>query len=353
MLGKQEKTIETLEKVLEIEPTNPNAFIILSDLYRNKNNTEKAFAYTLKAFASKALSIDVKMRTLLTYYDWTDTDTALLERAYQLIDTLIVVHPQSPKPYTIAGDYYYRDDSLKKAQENFRIATEIDPSRFPIWQQLMIISFDLKDYEEVVILSEAAQELFPSQPTSFYFAGLAHLQLNNYASAIDQLSTGKIMVIANDGLLAQFYASLGDAHNALKEYKESDNSYNKSLDISPDNTYVLNNYSYYLSLRKEKLDEAEKMMKKCIQLEPNQPSYLDTYAWIFYQQKNYPKALEWLEKALDNGGTSSATIVEHYGDILFQLGREEEALKEWMFAKELGSDSEWIDQKIRDKKLYE
>ncbi len=353
LLGKQDKTIETLEKALEIDPDNPNAFIILSDLYRNKNNSQKSFEYTLRAFASTNLSIDVKMRTLLTYYEWTDSDTILLDQAYLLIDTLIATHPESAKPYTIAGDYYFRDNRLEEAQENFRKATEIDPSRYPIWQQLMIISFDLKNYQEVVVLSEASQELFPSQPTSYYFAGLAHLQLKNYASSIDQLNIGKIMVIGNDNLLAQFYATLGDAHNALKEYDDSDSSYKKSLEIMPDNTYVLNNYSYYLSLRKEQLKEAEQMMKKCIELEPNQPSYLDTYAWVFYQQKNYQKALEWLEKALDKGGASSATIVEHYGDILFQLGREEEALKEWNIAKELGSDSEWIDQKIRDKKLYE
>ena len=215
----------------------------------------------------------------------------------------------------------------------------------------MIISFDLKDYDEVVVLSEASQELF-DQPTSYYFGGLAR-QLKQFASAVDQLNTGKLMVIGNDPLLAQFYASLGDAYNALKEFSDSDKSYKNSLEISPDNTYVLNNYSYYLSLRKEKLEEAEQMMKKCIELEPKQSSYLDTYAWVFYQQKKYQKALEWLEKSLDNGGASSATIVKHYGDVLYQLGREEEALKGWNIAKELGSDSEWLDKKIRDKKLYE
>lgn len=353
LLGKQDKTIEALERALEIDADNPNAFIILSDLYRNKKENDKAFEYTLRAFSSTSLNIDAKMRILLSYYDWTDTDSVLLTQAYQLIDTLIVAHPDDAKPYTIAGDYYFRADSLQKAQLNFRKATELDPSRYPIWQQLMIISFDLKDYDEVVVLSEASQELFPSQPTSYYFAGLAHLQLKNYSASVEQLNTGKLMVIGNDALLAQFYASLGDAYNALKEFDNSDQAYQQSLQLSPDNTYVLNNYSYYLSLRKEDLEQAEQMMKKCLDLEPNQSSYLDTYAWVLYQQKKYQKALLWLEKALDNGGVSSPTIVEHYGDILFQLGRHEEALTEWNNAKELGSESEWIDKKISDKTLYE
>ena len=69
--------------------------------------------------------------------------------------------------------------------------------------------------------------------------------------------------------------------------------------------------------------------------------------------KDYNEALIWIKKALASGGSSSATIVEHYGDILYQLSRTDEALEQWKKAQELGSDSEWIDQKIADKKLYE
>jgi len=270
-----------------------------------------------------------------------------------LIEALKSAHPNDAKPFTIAGDFYYRDGKLDQAQQNFRTAVELDPSRYPIWQQLMIIAFDKKDYEEVIQLGEASQELFPSQPTSYYFSGLSYLQQKKHSSAIDQFNTGKLMVIANDNLLAQFYASLGDAYHAIESYKDSDKSYNKSLELFPENTYVLNNFSYYLSLRKTKLDQAQEMMSLCVKLQPNQPSYEDTYAWIFYQKKDYKNALIWLEKALKNGGNSSATIVEHYGDALFQLDKAAEAFDQWLKAKELGSDSEWIDKKIADKILYE
>ena len=351
--GKQEKAISTLEKVLEINESDSRAVIILSELYRNNEELDKSFEYTKKAFASQDLSIDSKIRTLLTYYDFTEEDTATLSTTYELIETLKLVHPNNAKPYTIAGDFYYRDGKIDEAQTNFRSAIEIDASRYPIWQQLMIIAFDKKEYEEVIQLGEASQELFPSQPTSYYFSGLAYLQQKKYSSAIDQLNTGKLIVIANDNLLAQFYASLGDAYHAIENYKDSDKSYDKSLELSPDNTYVLNNFSYYLSLRNTKLEQAEEMMSVCVKLQPNQSSYEDTYAWVFYQKKDYKNALIWLEKSIKNGGSSSPTIVEHYGDVLYQLGRNDEALEQWIKAKELGSDSEWIEKKIADKTLYE
>lgn len=351
--GKQTKAIQAIEKSLALKADNASAFIMLSDLYRNKNELDKSFDYTKKAFGSQELGVDAKMRLLLTYYDWTDSDTMLLSKAYSLIDILLETHPNNAKPFTIAGDYYYRDDNLTAAKTNFLRAAELDPSRFPIWQQLMIISFDLKEYDEVIILSESVQELFPSQPTSYYFAGLAYMQEKKYSSAIDQFHTGKLMVIDNPNLLAQFYASLGDAYHAQEEIPESDDAYDKSLDIMPDNTYVLNNYSYYLSLRKKKLEKASDMMKRCVELSPGQASYEDTYAWVLYQLKDYNTALIWIEKALASGGISSATIVEHYGDILYRLKRTNEALEQWQKAKELGSDSENLDQKIADKKLYE
>ena len=116
---------------------------------------------------------------------------------------------------------------------------------------------------------------------------------------------------------------------------------------------MLNNYSYYLSLRKTKLQQAVEMMSLCVKLSPGEPSYEDTYAWVFYQLKDYNSALFWIEKAISGGGNNNSTIVEHYGDILYQLSKKEAALLQWQKAKELGSKSKFIDKKISDKKLYE
>ena len=110
--GKQAKAIQTLEKSLELKSDNAMAFIMLSDLYRNNKELDKSFDYTKKAFGSLDLGIDAKMRLLLTYYDWTDTDTLLLSKAYTLIDILSETHPNDAKPFTIAGDYFYYDSTL-------------------------------------------------------------------------------------------------------------------------------------------------------------------------------------------------------------------------------------------------
>ena len=182
---------------------------------------------------------------------------------------------------------------------------------------------------------------------------MSFIQADQSQKAIEPLETGKMMVIENKQLKAQFYTSLGDAYNSIKNYQMSDSSYITSLSLFPENPYVLNNFSYYLSLRNQKLDKALEMMSLCVSISPNISSYEDTYAWIYYKMEDYKKALIWIEKSIKNGGNESPVILEHYGDILFKIGQEELAIKQWIKSKQLGSQSDLIDKKIQDKKLYE
>jgi tetratricopeptide (TPR) repeat protein len=116
---------------------------------------------------------------------------------------------------------------------------------------------------------------------------------------------------------------------------------------------VLNNYAYYLALRGEKLDEALKMSEKSNVLSPNNAAYEDTYGWVLYKLGRYADAKEWVGKALQHGGNADGTVLEHYGDILFQFGDVNGAVEAWTKAKALNVDSETIEKKIADRRLYE
>ena len=146
---------------------------------------------------------------------------------------------------------------------------------------------------------------------------------------------------------------MGDAHHSLKNNVESDKNYDNALRIDPNNVIVLNNYSYYLSLRNEDLEKAKRMSAKSNNLAPNQASFQDTYAWILFQLKEYENAKIWIDKAIDNSSDPSAELLEHKGDILFHLGELEEAVEFWKRAKKAGSTSKTIDKKITDKTYYE
>ena len=92
------------------------------------------------------------------------------------------------------------------------------------------------------------------------------------------------------------------------------------------------------------------MSYRTIKAEPENSTYLDTYAWILFEKESYPMALIYIDSALKNGGDESSVIVEHAGDIYFMNDKKDEAVELWKKALEMGSDSKTLKEKIRKKK---
>lgn len=351
--GLFDKALQAYNDLLVIDPTNAYVHLSLADLYRNQKQNEKAFQEIKIAFQSKELDIDTKVKILLSYYSITETFSELKADADELCKIIVAVHPDEAKAFSIYGDFLFRDKKYEAARKEYRMSISLDKEKYALWNQLLVIESELNDYVSMQKESKDAMELFPNQAAPYFFSGIANVQLKNYQTAVDDLTEGKEFVFDNNLLLSQFYATIGDAQNQLKNNNESDAAYDKSLELDPTNVYVLNNYAYYLSLRNKNLEKAESMSKKSNELEPNNNSYQDTYGWVLYQLKKYDDAKVWVGKAIENGGKANGTLLEHYGDILFQLGDKNAAINYWIEAKKYSGHSDAIEKKIADKKLYE
>ena len=140
----------------------------------------------------------------------------------------------------------------------------------------------------------------------------------------------------------------------MKNYRLSDENYEKALKIDPENSYVLNNYAYYLSLRNENLEKAETMSAKSVKLDPGNAANMDTYGWVLYKLGRYTEAAEWVEKAIELLPHRLMLIyLEHLGDIYFKLGDTDKARSNWQNALKVGKGSEFLEKKIKERKLYE
>lgn len=348
-----DKAFEIYQQILEKDSTDNFSHLGLYDYYRNIGEKEKAYNEIKQVFESEDFDIDSKMQILLSYFSYTENDSELKKEAFDLNKILIKTHPSEAKAYTIYADFLYREKKVESAKENYLKAIELDSSKFAIWSQVLLIDAELQNYDDLLAHSKPAIDLFPNQPMFYFFYGVANMQKKNYQEAADYFVLGKDFVLDNPPLLAQFYANLGDSYYQLKQHKESDEAYEKALEIEPRNIFVLNNYGYYLSLREEHLERAEELSALANEIEPNQPNYEDTYAWILYKQGKYIAAKEWLEKAIANGGDKNAVILEHLGDVHAKLNNIEKALEFWNLAKTQGEGSDLLNKKIEDKKLYE
>ncbi len=348
-----EKAFQTYQEILKIDPNNPYIHLALADYYREQRKDDEFFKEVKIAFANEDLEIDKKVKILMSYYSLTEQYPQYKENAYELCKIMLGVHPEEAKAHSVYADFLFRDKKYADAKKAYENVIERDNSKYVVWSQLMICESELNDYNSLEKHSTEAIDLFPTQALPYFLNGLANYNLKKYSSAITSFLDAQEFVYGNEPLQVQILMYLGDVYFTTKEFEKSDKAYEEALQLEPQNAGILNNYAYYLSLRKKKLDYAEKLSKRSLNLHPESISYMDTYGWIFYQQGKYTEAKEWLEKALQAGADNRPAILEHYGDVLFQLKENAKALEFWQKAKNLGGNSEFLEKKIAEKKLYE
>jgi len=353
-MGDNQKALETYNKVKEIDPDNPFTHLSLANYYRNIGEKEKSLDELKMAFGNKNLDLETKISILSSYDALVDMHPEMLEQALDMCRIMIEAHPNDARVHIIYGDFLTRATQFEKAREEFRIAQKMGSNDFAVVQQLLFLHSQLNDWD--AILSESGEALadYPDQPVIYYFRGVALSQKKRYEEAITSFQSGVKLVVDNNNLEAQFYAGLGDAYNELKDYVRSDSSYERALVSNPKDAFVMNNYSYYLSLRGDRLAKAEELSKRSNELVPNTSSFEDTYGWILYKMGKYGDAKTWIEKSLAHGSDKSAVVLEHFGDVLYKLGDTNRAIEYWQKAKDTGEPgSEFLEKKIHEKKLFE
>lgn len=349
--GKTDKAVKLYEDILRIDPDNGYAYFALADYYRSKGDKEKWYASLKSGMASKTLDVKAKLTGMVSFISLKEFDNHT-QRCYELARIFIDANPTEATAYMILGDLYSQDKNYESARNEYLKAIAIEPATYMAWQQIIFCSSELRNNIYLQKDCEQALEYFPNEPAFYIYYSIASMQLKEYEKAFDGAKKGIEVAAEQTDILVQLYSTLGDASHYLKRYNACDSAYEEALKLDPNNAYALNNYAYFLSLRNVKLDKAEEMSKRSLELEPANSSYMDTYGWVLYQRKEYEKAKEYIEKALKIT-PNSAEVIEHLGDIQYKLNLKEEAINSWKRAKELGSSGEYLDKKIKEGKLYE
>lgn len=349
--GKTQEALEVYKRALDADPNNAYVQLSLAEYHERIGKTDTGFEYLKMAYANPALDIDTKVGVLLRMYGQAARDRETRRRTLLLCDNLAMTHPTDAKAHSIRGDFLYLDEQRDSARASYQRAVAIDPTKFAVWSQLLVISSELNDPKSMLEDSKKAMELFPEQPTVYLFNGIANNQLKHYEGAVSALNTGASLTLGNPALSSQMLAGLGDALHELGRDAASDSAYRAALTHDPNSLYALNNFAYFLALRGEQLDKALEMSAKTIAKEPQNASYQDTYGWALFMAGRYDEAEKHLKMAMELSAGSSSEVLEHYGDALFKLNRTDEAVEYWQRAKNAGSTSETLDKKISARSL--
>lgn len=382
-LGQQDAAFEEIEKLAKKYPMEARYQIILGDLYLEKNDTVKARAYYDKAhetdpdnpyyivsmanyyeaignkdaaeteifdaLVNEKLDVETKVAILSRYIMRLQQSQKGTERANTLFKALLEQHPEDTDLKQMYGSLLITQGKTDEARFQFQLVTEMEPENASAWQQLLNLALRTEDVEEVIRICTKCQTLFPNAPEYYFYLGIAYYQQDKYQEALDTYYAGiDIIPAENPQLKSDFYGQVGDIYYKMNQLDQTYKAYDEALKYNDNNIVVLNNYAYFLSLDKKDLKKAERMSAQCIKIEPDNATYLDTYAWIFFVQGNYTLAKIYIESALEKDTTKSAELVNHYGDILFMTGDKNGAVSQWEKAREMGKESETLNRKIAE-----
>lgn len=339
-------------KIKELEPNNKYINISLMDYYQSMGEIDKAFDEFIAAIKNKNLDYETKSQIYDFWFQNRD-DKNSNEEAEIAGRAFIETHSDKSIGYYIIATVYLNEKEYASAKEYYIMALEREPSNFASLYQLSYCYIQLYDYQNLIKTTEKAISLYPEQPLFYLFNGIGYFNIKDYENTLKALEKGRKMS-ANKELTADFDTYIGDTYHLLNNTEKAFEAYDRVLRTNPDNIYVLNNYAYYLSLENKDLERALQMSSKTIKAEPKNPTYLDTYAWVLYKLGRYEDALKYMNKVFKYEKNPQGINYEHLGDIYYQLGDTKNAVKNWKKAKKEGGEvSEFLEQKIKDEKLYE
>ena len=348
--GEDSLALKIYDQALEVIPNDPNILNELAQYYHNNHQIEKAKKLYQEIIQNRRFELSEKRNILNKFRRLVEFNSELYGFTKSIMMLAAEQHPYDPSINLIIADFTYDSKDYKESTRYYQRVIDSKPNDYNAWIQLVTSFYNISEYEKMSKKSSEALEFFPTQPSFYLYSGIARIQLEQYDVAVEILEEGNDLLLSTDKQLkAQFMSSLGDAYHAVGKHEESDSYFELSLELNPENHFVLNNYAYYLSERNIQLEKAKKMSKKSNALNPDEASFQDTYGWILYKLGDYEKALNWLKKSELNGGNNSAIINEHIGDVYEKLGQRERALKYWKLASHIGGGSDQLLNKLKQK----
>ena len=344
-LGRTRDSEYYVSQMNEKFPNHKYTLRFLLDESLADKDYERFFVNLEKTILNGQEALEYKKDMVLKAYEIQNEHTKYADSFKVLARQMLKMYPRNYHVLSFVGDCML-DSDKEFAMECYRRSVEEGNTDVITMQRVLIFNAKSGHYDKLYTNSKSFLANNSGQFPLYYFNGLACLQLRKDREAIEVLEEGLVYFRGESSLKSEYYSVLAQAYHNIKEYMESDQYYEEAIAADKSNLVAMNNYSYFLSLRGEKLDRALDIIKKVCETEPNNVAYLDTYAWVLYKNGKFEKSREVMERALTLGGLQDPDILEHYGDILHKLSEREKAVIYWRKAIEKGGDKEKILKKI-------
>ena len=351
--GKKEEAYNLYRKVLDAEPDNAMAMYSLASYYDATGQKELYQQQLDTLLLNKKVASDTKLNVMRQFIVQNEQESKDSTLVINLFNRILEQEPDDAQLPMLYAQYLLSKGMNKESLPVLRQVLEIEPTNTAARMMLLGEAIRKEDYADVTSLCESGIEANPDMLEFYFYLAIAYNQAERTDDVITVCQKALTHVTDNSKkeVVSDFYSILGDAYHTRNLNKEAYAAYDSALVYNSSNIGALNNYAYYLSVERRDLDKAEEMSYRTVKAEPNNSTYLDTYAWILFEKGNYAEARLYIDDAMKNDGAKSDVIVEHCGDIYYMTGDVDGALKYWKQSLEMGSKSKTIRQKIQKKKF--
>ncbi len=351
--AKWEEALAVYREILAVEPDNYRVQMSMRAYYAQDGDDTAADTMTMRLLLNKNTPDDIRiyiMRQEIAESEKTGGDST---KILCFFDAVMASSEANADMAMLYATYM----QLKKMPQQyvdrmFEKVLKMEPDNAAARLQLVGRAWQRGDLDRVIALCKEARQYNPDEMAFYYYEGMAHFRKDDSDSALDAFQNG-ISVINDQSdpeIVSDFYAVMGDLFYSKGQPQEAYAAYDSCLQWKDDNLGCLNNYAYYLCLNGDSLDKAERMSYRTVKAEPNNATYLDTYAWILFMQKRYAEAKIYIDQAVKNDADSNAVILEHAGDIHAEAGDVEGALSFWRQASAKDPGNRLLERKIRQRK---
>ena len=336
--GKKQEAYDVYQKVLAAEPDNPMAIFSMASYYK-QTGQEGLYQQQLDTLLlNKKVTPDTKvnvMRQMIVENEQADKDSTQI---IALFDRIMKQEQDDPQIPMLYAQYLLSKNMEAESVPVLEQVVDLDPTNKAARMMLVGTAVRKEDYKQIIKVCEPGIEATPDALEFYYYLAIAYNQAEQPDSVVSICKRALEHTTADSKkeVVSDFYSILGDMYHTQKQMKEAYAAYDSALVYNPSNIGALNNYAYYLSVERRDLDKAEEMSYKTVKAEPNNATYLDTYAWILFEKGNYAEARIYIDNAMKSDDEKSDVIVEHCGDIYYMTGDVDGALSYWKKALEMG-----------------
>lgn len=355
------------DRACALDSTYGEAYLDRAEFYLGEGDSARYDEEVYRVLEMPTLDFEPKLKILTEYTRALYDDTTRTRRISEMFERMVEIHPGEPQLHGLYGAFLAAVDSIGGASEQFAYAIDLAPDNQEYWHLRMETAAMAGDTISAINTGLEASKRFTNDLFySLYTSQLCYVS-GQTRRALDVLDDFDVSNFKNNEALAIYHRQRADIFHALEMPDSALSEYRVALSFNPSDAMSMNNAAYFMACYGTDLDEAETLAVNALKLQPSNPTFVDTYAWVLFKKKKYTEAKLQIDLAMsifenpadaaDSDGEleeeqPSADIYDHAGDIYFMNGEPQQALQFWKKALEMDPSNDAIRKKVTHKTYF-